>query len=45
MLQAGVDIDLSNLKFMDSAVMEAFDIPECRVSRCGYTGEDGFEVR
>ncbi len=37
--------DLSSLYFMTSAVMEVFGVPGCRVSRCGYTGEDGVEVR
>ena len=44
-LQQGVSADLSALFFMSSAVMEVFGVPGCRVSRCGYTGEDGVEVR
>ena len=44
-LQQGVGADLSALFFMSSAVMEVFGVPSCRVSRCGYTGEDGVEVR
>ena len=44
-LQAGVRGDLKEMKFMTSTVMEVYSIPDCRVSRCGYTGEDGFEVR
>lgn len=43
-LQQGVKVDLSTLYFMNSAVLEVFGIPLCRVSRCGYTGEDGVEV-
>ena len=43
-MQDGVRGDLSEMKFMTSAVMEVYSIPDCRVSRCGYTGEDGFEV-
>lgn len=34
---------LSDIKFMHSAVMDVAGLP-CRVTRCGYTGEDGFEV-
>ena len=44
-LQDGVSGNLSSLYFMTSAVMDVFGIPGCRVSRCGYTGEDGVEVR
>lgn len=43
-LQAGVSDDLRKLPFMTSAVMEVFGVPSCRVTRCGYTGEDGVEV-
>lgn len=43
-LQAGVSDDLAKLPFMTSAVMAVFGVPGCRVTRCGYTGEDGVEV-
>ena len=43
-LQESVKQDLTKLKFMHSTEMSLFGIPGCRVSRCGYTGEDGFEV-
>ena len=43
-LQSGVDFDLKTLPFMTNRMATVFDIPECRVTRCGYTGEDGVEV-
>ena len=42
-LQALVTIDLAKLKFMNSVNTTVSDIP-ARISRCGYTGEDGFEI-
>lgn len=43
-LSQGISHDLRELPFMTSGVMEVFGIGQCRVSRCGYTGEDGVEV-
>ena len=44
-LQPGLEgLELTKLPFMTSALATAFGIPECRVTRCGYTGEDGVEV-
>ena len=43
-LQPGLDFDLASLPFMTTKIASAYGIPECRVTRCGYTGEDGVEV-
>lgn len=43
-LQSGVQDDLSNMFFMHGGVMDVFGIKDVRVTRCGYTGEDGFEL-
>lgn len=43
-LQDGSNEDISKLYFMNSTVMNVHGIEDCRVTRCGYTGEDGVEV-
>lgn len=43
-LQSGVQTDLSKMFFMHGGVMDVFGIKDVRVTRCGYTGEDGFEL-
>lgn len=42
-LQPLVNIDLTKLGFMSSVETQTSNIP-IRISRCGYTGEDGFEI-
>lgn len=38
-------IDVPNMPFMTSVKNVTIgDVPGCRVTRCGYTGEDGFEI-
>lgn len=37
-------LQLSNMPFMTSIVATVAGIIGCRVTRCGYTGEDGFEI-
>lgn len=36
--------DVSKLHFMEGRPMEVNGV-DCYVTRCGYTGEDGYEVR
>lgn len=43
-LQCGTVSDLSKLLFMHGTTTEVFGFGNVRVTRCGYTGEDGFEL-
>lgn len=43
-LKEVVDIDLDKFYFMNTVVKTVAGISNCRITRCGYTGEDGFEV-
>lgn len=43
-LQPLVDVDLAQLYFMGSTLATVAGVPRCRVTRCGYTGEDGVEI-
>jgi aminomethyltransferase len=42
-LQAGAQrgFDVNRLPFMHTTEAEVFGVEDCRVTRCGYTGEDG----
>lgn len=43
-MKDATDYDMRKLYFMSSAMMNVYGIEGCRVTRCGYTGEDGIEV-
>jgi len=43
-VQSVVTVDLTSLPFMGSLVTSVAGIKDCRITRCGYTGEDGFEI-
>lgn len=37
-------VDLAKLYFMNTIEAEVAGVADCRITRCGYTGEDGFEI-
>eukprot|EP01038_Epipyxis_sp_PR26KG_P012916 gene12916-17309_t len=37
-------LSLNQMNFMTSTVSTIAGIPDVRITRCGYTGEDGFEI-
>ncbi|CAG9772191.1 unnamed protein product [Ceutorhynchus assimilis] len=43
-LQKLTDVDLKTLYFMNTRIGDIANIQGCRITRCGYTGEDGFEL-
>ncbi|XP_052284893.1 aminomethyltransferase, mitochondrial-like isoform X3 [Dreissena polymorpha] len=43
-LQPGLQFDLTELPFMTNKLAMVYGVPDCRITRCGYTGEDGVEI-
>jgi len=43
-LQKLTAINISKLYFMNTTEAEVAGVADCRITRCGYTGEDGFEI-
>ena len=43
-VQPLVDVDLSKMYFMNGTSARVCGFSNCRITRCGYTGEDGFEI-
>lgn len=43
-LQSLVDVDLADVEFMNATKTHVKSMGDCILTRCGYTGEDGFEI-
>lgn len=43
-LQQLTKVNLSELYFMNTIEADVAGVADCRITRCGYTGEDGFEI-
>ncbi|KAM7359163.1 aminomethyltransferase, mitochondrial [Cochliomyia hominivorax] len=43
-LSAVTSADLKKLYFMNTTMAEVAGVANCRITRCGYTGEDGVEI-
>jgi aminomethyltransferase len=43
-LQKLTNVNLAELYFMTTTEADVSGISDCRITRCGYTGEDGFEI-
>ncbi|TMW53677.1 hypothetical protein DOY81_001222 [Sarcophaga bullata] len=43
-LSGVTSVDLKKLYFMNTMVAEVAGVANCRITRCGYTGEDGVEI-
>ena len=44
MARLAPNVNFSKMNFMTGIDATVAGIPDCRVTRCGYTGEDGFEI-
>ena len=44
MARMAPSLDIKKMNFMTGVETTVGGVPDCRVTRCGYTGEDGFEI-